>query len=119
MDKRGNKKTGDEGERITREYLEQKGYSILDMNLTLPFGEIDVLARDKKTIVIVEVKTVTGSGFGLAQELVRFKKQKKLILLASALEQKYPKSTIRIDVIGVQISAGEPVITHLENAVTR
>ena len=85
----------------------------------LPFGEIDILAKEKKTIVIVEVKTVRGSGFGLAQELVRYKKQKKLILLASALEQKYPKSTIRIDVVGVEISKGEPIITHLENAVTR
>jgi len=119
VDKKGNKNTGNEGEQIAREYLEQKGYSILDMNLTLPFGEIDILAKDKKTIVIVEVKTVRGSGFGLAQELVRFKKQKKLILLASALEQKFPKSTIRIDVIGVEMGGSEPVITHLESAVER
>lgn len=117
--KKRNKKTGNLGEDEAAKYLEKKGYKIVERNLELPFGEIDILAKEKKTIVIVEVKTVRGSGFGLAQELVRFKKQKKLILLASALEQKFPKSTIRIDVIGVQISAGEPVITHLESAVER
>lgn len=119
MDKKGNKKTGNEGEDIAAEYLISKGYKVLERNLVMPFGEIDILAQAKKTIVLVEVKTVRGSGFGLAQELVRSKKQKKLILLASALEQKYPKSTIRIDVIGVEMGRGESVITHLESAVER
>lgn len=117
--KKQNKKTGNLGEDEAAKYLEEKGYKIVERNLELPFGEIDILAKDKRTIVIVEVKTVRGSGFGLAQELVRFKKQKKLILLASALEQKYPKSTIRIDVIGVEMKSGEPKITHLESAVER
>ncbi len=75
-----NKNTGNAGEEIAADYLQKQGYKVLERNLSLSFGEIDILASQGKTIVIVEVKTVRGSGFGLAQELVRFKKQEKLKL---------------------------------------
>jgi putative endonuclease len=113
-----NKSTGNEGEEIAADYLLKRGYKVIERNLRLSFGEIDILAEKDKKIIIVEVKTVRGSGFGLAQDLVRFKKQQKLKLLGRAMEQKYPKATIRIDVIGVDYSDREnPVIEHIENAV--
>lgn len=105
------------GEDAAAEYLLNKGYRIIDRNLRLFCGEIDILAEEKKTIVLVEVKTVRGSGFGLAQDLVRYKKQQKLKLLARALSQEYSNSTIRIDVIGVDYSSTEPKIEHIVNAV--
>lgn len=117
MDKSRNKSTGGEGEKVAKRYLESKGYRILDTNLKLFLGEIDILAKDRRSLVIVEVKTVRGSGFGLAQDLVRYKKQNKLRNLGRALEQKYPNRTIRIDVIGVDLSDSEPKIEHIENAV--
>ncbi|MFA7253714.1 MAG: YraN family protein [Patescibacteria group bacterium] len=117
FDKKKNKLTGNKGEEIAAKYLEQKGYKIIDRNVNFEFGEIDILAQLSKTIVIVEVKTVRGSGFGLAQDLVRFAKQNKLRLLARAVEQQYPKSPIRIDVIGVDMSLGQPEIEHIESAV--
>jgi len=117
MNKTQNKITGNEGEECAALYLKTRGYKILERNLRFPFGEIDILAVDRRTIVIVEVKTVRGGGFGLAQDLVRFKKQQKLKLLARALEQQYPNRTIRIDVIGVDLSAKEPKFEHIANAV--
>jgi len=117
MDKKANKNTGNIGEQIACDYLVSIGYKIIDRNLKLICGEVDILARDKKSIVIVEVKTVRGSGFGLAQELVRYKKQKKLRQLGRALEQKYPKATIRIDVVGVEFHFGEPKVEHIISAV--
>lgn len=118
MDKSKNKSTGNLGEDAAAEYLTGKGYKILERNLRLFCGEIDILAEDKRTLVIVEVKTVRGSGFGQAQDLVRHKKQEKLRSLARALEQKYPNRNIRIDVIGVDLSdPDEPKIEHLINAV--
>lgn len=118
MNKSENKSTGDLGEDLATEYLENIGYKILERNLKLFVGEIDILAQDKKTIVIVEVKTVRGWGFGLAQELVRFKKQQKLKLLAKALIQKYPNSQMRIDVIGVDLSdPSNPQFEHIIDAV--
>lgn len=113
MDKTRNKETGSFGEDEACRYLESIGYKILERNLRLFCGEIDILAQDKKTIVLVEVKTVTGSGFGSAAELVRYQKQVKLRTLAKSLEQEYPKRTIRIDVVGVY---GDK-IDHIVNAV--
>lgn len=113
-----NKSTGNLGEDLAADYLINKGYKVLERNLRLFCGEIDILAEDKKTIVIVEVKTVRGGGFGLAQELVRFRKQEKLKLLGRAMEQEYPNKTIRIDVVGVDLSGEEPKIEHLINAVS-
>lgn len=117
FDKTKNKSTGNIGEDIAAQYLEEKGYKILDRNVVLPYGEIDILARQKNTIIIVEVKTVRGAGFGLAQDLVRFKKQNKLRLLARGVCQQYPSKTIRIDVIGVDLFTNPPEIEHIESAV--
>jgi putative endonuclease len=109
--------TGDKGEDEACEFLISKGYKIIGRNVKLVCGEVDILAQDKKSIVIVEVKSVTGTGFGSAQELVRFKKQNKLKQLARALEQKYPGRTIRIDVVGVEFASDKPEIEHLINCV--
>jgi len=118
MDKTKNKSTGNLGEDIATDYLISKGYKILERNLRLFCGEIDILAQARKTLVVIEVKTVRGSGFGLAQDLVRYKKQQKLRNLARALMQEYPSRTIRIDVIGVDLSDFfDPKIEHLVNAV--
>ncbi|HOX41595.1 MAG TPA: YraN family protein [bacterium] len=119
MDKTKNKLTGNSGEDAAANYLESISYKLLARNLRLPFGEIDILAEERGTIVIVEVKTVRGSGFGLAQELVRFKKQNKLLLLGRAMEQQYPGKAIRIDVIGIDMSENPPRIEHLISAVER
>ena len=118
MDKSRNKSTGNLGEDKACEFLESTGYKIIDRNLKLICGEIDILAQDKKSLVIVEVKSVRGSGFGTAQELVRYRKQNKLKQLARALEQQYPNRTIRIDVVGVEIGwDGEVEVEHLINCV--
>ncbi|MCX6810325.1 MAG: YraN family protein [Candidatus Berkelbacteria bacterium] len=113
MDKTKNKSTGNWGEDRATGYLEKIGYEIIERNLKLFCGEIDILARDKKTIVVVEVKTVWGSGWGTAIELVRRKKEKKLRLLASVITKDYPKENIRVDVIGIDSG----VLTHIKNAV--
>lgn len=117
FDKSKNKSTGNQGEDIAARYLESKGYKILDRNLHFPYGEIDILASCKKSIIIVEVKTVRGSGFGVAQDLVRFKKQNKLRLLARGVCQQYLGKTVRIDVIGVDMSVDPPIVEHIESAV--
>ena len=117
MEKGFNKKTGNEGEQIACDYLESIGYKILGKNIELGIGEIDILALDRRTVVLVEVKTVKGSGFGLAKDLVRRAKQEKLRNLARILEQKYPRRAIRIDVIGVNMAEDPPDIEHLISAV--
>ncbi len=119
VDKTRNRSIGNYGEEIACKYLEARGYRVLERNLKLFCGEIDILAEtpwklgQKRAVVIVEVKTVTGSGYGGAVDLVRYRKQIKLRTLAKAISQDYPDRDLRIDVIGVDGNR----INHIENAV--
>src|SRR5215471_16182535 len=48
---------GDRGENVAARYLRNKGYNIIVRNFRCDIGEIDIIARDGKTLVFVEVKT--------------------------------------------------------------
>jgi len=105
------------GEDLARRFLVKKGFKILGTNVFYPVGEIDILAQDKKDLVIVEVKTKSSEEFGLPQEMVHLHKQKKLRQLAKTLAVKYPNETIRIDVVAVSFFAEEVKIEYIRNAV--
>lgn len=112
------KQLGASGEELAEEYLVEKGYKILQRNLRLKMGEIDILAQDSKTIVIVEVKTKRYINQGRPEEQVDYFKQRKLRLLGRAISQQYPNQPIRIDVIAIDETDFEPKINHIINAVT-
>ena len=61
---------GTEGEALAAEHLEGLGYRVLERDLKLPLGQIDLVALDGETLVFVEVKTRAGTSFGLPQEAV-------------------------------------------------
>lgn len=46
------------------EYLENKGYKIIERNFRKGYGEIDIIATHKNILVFVEVKTRTTFLFG-------------------------------------------------------
>ena len=48
---------GDRGENLAARYLRNRGYKIICRNFNCEMGEIDIVARDGKTLVFVEVKT--------------------------------------------------------------
>jgi putative endonuclease len=111
------KDTGNLGEKLARRLLVKSGYKIIATNYTTKVGEIDILARKRNIIVVVEVKTKSGDDFGKGFEMVNYFKQKKLLLLAKALQADYPDKTIRIDVISVDLNTSPPHLDHYENAV--
>lgn len=111
------KESGNLGESLATQYLKKSGYKILDLNQTSRIGEIDILARQKKDIILVEVKTKSGSEFGEGYEMVNYFKKKKLLLLAKSLQTKYPNSVIRIDVVSVNLAKSPPEIKHFISAV--
>ncbi|TSC96418.1 MAG: putative endonuclease [Candidatus Berkelbacteria bacterium Licking1014_2] len=104
---------GFRGEKRAVQFLVRKNYQILDQNLRLKFGEIDILAADGDDIVIVEVKTKTGDEMGNPLEQIDKKKRKKLLLLAREIYRLYPDRNIRIDAIGIE----DNKIDHIKNAV--
>lgn len=93
------------GEISARNYLEKNKHIILTINYRSYFGEIDIIARDKKSkeIVFVEVKTRSSSKFGEPIDAVNFKKMNKIYKTAQIYINKYnlEMEKIRFDVIEV------------------
>ena len=117
-DKKYNKKIGSFGEMLVITYLENMNYEILDKNYNTNFGEIDIIAKDKKEYVFIEVKTRTSSKYGMPSEAVDFNKEKhikkssQVYVYLNNLENKY----IRYDVIEVYfINKNKYYINHLKN----
>ncbi len=78
----GRRATGIAGEDAVAKWYEAHGYSILARNWRVREGEIDVIARDARTIVFCEVKTRRGDAFGIPFEAVTARKQQRLRQLA-------------------------------------
>jgi putative endonuclease len=112
-----NKITGKRGEELALKYLEKKGYKILEKNFSVRGGEADLIVKNGKNIVAVEVKTRTTEKFGLPQSAVNKKKFRRLLLAGTIFCRKngYSTKLLRIDVISIQIKNGEPLIRHFEN----
>lgn len=53
---------GEKGEEVAALYLERKGIEILERNWRCSFGEVDIIAREDNTIILLEVKTRTSRG---------------------------------------------------------
>ena len=99
-------------ERLVARYLKSAGYRILGCNLRNRFGEVDILAEapDRRTIVVVEVKSRAGHadrGFSnVAPEMrVGHHKQRQLVALACQMARQYrlTERPIRFDVVGVDL----------------
>lgn len=98
---------GRTGERIAAEALMSKGYSILERNFRCRLGEIDLVAEDEQDLVFVEVKARRGVAFGLPEDALTIRKQRKLIEVASYYLDSHTCSdrSWRIDVVAVQFSS--------------
>ena len=110
--------TGDAGEKIALAYLKKKGFKILETNRRIERWEIDLIAKDGKERVFVEVKTRFSHDFGDPAEAVTLKKQQYLIKAANlyVLQEDY-EGPIRFDIISIRLQKREqPVIEHIEDA---
>jgi len=106
------------GEEQAVRFLRRKGLKIVARNLRTPVGEIDIIARHKKTLVFVEVKTRRNLAFGAPQEAVGPTKQRQIRRTAQwyLADQGTPTAPARFDVVAVVAGPGEPVIEHIVNA---
>ena len=103
------------------EYLRKKRYVLEAAGFRSRFGEIDLIVRNKKFLVFVEVKLRKSGSFAKAMEYVDEKKQSKLISTASYYLSIHPTTLQpRFDVIEIYAPQGtltpEPQIYHLEDA---
>lgn len=78
------------GEDFCTEYLEKRGYKILQRNFHSRYGEIDVIAENETYLVFVEVKTRSHNKIAEPKDAVDFSKQRKICLTALSYFDKYP-----------------------------
>jgi len=109
---------GERGESLAAWYLRQEGYQIIEQNYRSHLGEIDIIAKDKKTIVFVEVKSRRSVRFGSPKWAVTPKKQRKISMVAlhylKATRQTDAKA--RFDVVAITSNRDEPQIEIVKNA---
>ena len=102
---------GDYGERLAARYLLEAGIAVLDRNWRCARGELDIVARDGHELVICEVKTRSGEGFGAPYEAVTWRKQRRLRQLGGLWRDDHPEEAagpLRIDVISILRLPGRP-----------
>lgn len=108
---------GVKGEILALEFLEKKGYTILEINWRFGKAEVDIIARHQNTLLIVEVKTRTGNQFGFPEESVGTEKQKNLAAAAEEyLERNNLDMDVRFDVVSITFNGTNPEIFHIEDA---
>jgi len=107
------------GERVAARHLVEAGMVVLDRNWRCRHGELDIVAREGRTLVFCEVKTRRGTEFGAPVEAVgpakvrRLRELAGLWLAGSGLRP----GEIRFDVLSVfPQDAGAARIEHLRGA---
>ena len=110
---------GRSAEELAEEWLRKKGYRILERNLRIGGGELDLVAQHHETLVFIEVKGRQTDQFGGAPYAINGRKKRQIIKLASCYLSQYGLSNqfCRFDVILITgTNQGAPKLTHLEQA---
>lgn len=110
---------GRKGEELAACYLQQRSFTLLDRNYRGRTGEIDIIAREGKTTVFIEVKTRRKGTSYFPAEAVTIRKQRQISRTAQEylLRHKLQHQSARFDVISVSMAQdGTPEIDHIANA---
>ncbi len=116
--KRKNLRIGHIGESVAGEYLQRKGYRIIERNYRTRYAEIDLVARKKSVLTFVEVKTRVGERFGSPEESIRSDKLCRLVKNAQAYMARINYNNgHRIDAVCIVLDKNHYVqrISHYEN----
>lgn len=118
-EKSNKRKTGNYGEELACRFLKNLGYEIIEQNYHFGHGEIDIIVKDKETLVFVEVKYRKNLEFGPPELSIPISKQKQIRKTAEAYlyEKEIKDQTCRIDVIAIlHLKDSKPQINHILNA---
>ncbi|GAA2206281.1 YraN family protein [Nonomuraea monospora] len=119
MPKESKQELGKRGEQTAATYLEAQGMRILARNWRCRHGEIDIVAEEGPTLVVVEVKTRSSRSHGTALESVSPTKLARLRMLAAKWLTTQPTTfeTVRVDVIALERFAGDFALRHVRGAI--
>ena len=113
---KSNREIGACAEAQAAEYLQQKGYRILERNFRTPLGEIDIIAQKKRDIIFCEVKYRKGQK-APSLEIINETKQKKIVKAAYIYIKKHEHEwkknyDFRFDALGLS----DREVIHVEGA---
>lgn len=96
--------SGQQAEQTACDYLQQHGLVLLEQNYHCRRGEVDLIMRDDKTLVFVEVRARRSDRFGSALESITANKQSRIIATAQHyLQQNRLQQNCRFDVVALRI----------------
>jgi len=106
-----NKQLGDYGQKLAVDFLRGKGYLIVQENYFSRYGEIDIIAKEADQLVFVEVKTRTGTAYGLPEEAIDQAKIKKMLATIGAYlsAKEINNDNYRLDAVAIEIDEGRKI----------
>ena len=108
---------GPTGERIAEDALLREGYLILDRNVRLGGGEIDLVAQNGDVLAFIEVKSDGPRGLGDPAQRVTERKQQQIARLAEAyLHEHATTLSPRFDVVSVEMATDPPTVAIYRDA---
>jgi putative endonuclease len=112
------KELGKRGEEVALRFLKKKGYRIIEKNYACKMGEMDIIAKEKDTLVFIDEKTRTSALFGPPQLAVNFSKQRQLskVALNYLKENRLEEAKARFDVVAILLGQKEEGIELIRNA---
>lgn len=109
-------KTGNAGENMAADFLQNKGFEIVARNYRYKHSEIDLIVKQEALLVFVEVKTRSSTSFGEPEDFVDAKKASKIFEGADQyIHETNWIGNIRFDIISVKMGANAEVV-HFEDA---
>jgi putative endonuclease len=96
---------GGAGEAAAQRFLEGVGMRLIERDVRLTHGQIDLVMLDGDCLVVVEVKARRGAGFGYPEEAVDARKLRRLRRLTEAYGLMHPEigRRLRLDVVAVDL----------------
>ena len=109
---------GEKSESVAVNCLKKQGYRIIELNYRTKLGEIDIIAKQGKTLVFIEVKARKSSRFGRPELAVTPKKQRKISMTALYYlkSTKQSNAKARFDVVAINSAKERPSIKIIKNA---
>jgi len=108
---------GTKGEALALEYLKRQGYEIVQTNFRFDRAEIDIIAREKDTLVFVEVKMRRGNSVGEPEDAITLRKRDQIQKAAEGYlyESNFHDADCRFDVISIKQRGQGTEISHLKD----
>ncbi|MDJ0803052.1 MAG: YraN family protein [Desulfobacterales bacterium] len=109
---------GQKAEDLAARHLKRRGYKILTRNYRTRAGEIDIIAREGKSLVFIEVKGRQSTRYGSAKAAVTPRKQRQVakVALWYLKETDQMDAKARFDVVAVTQTGADARIEIVRNA---